>query len=209
LKIKSVIFDNDNTLYRVPKELYEAVINNMDKLIADYLNISKEKASIERKNCYAFNNCRSTGYGFYLKYGFNVKKFNERTYLNIAFNRYLKKDYKLVKLLENISQRKIILTNNPKVFAEKIVSVLGIKKFFNEIFGEEDYNFNLKPKLEPYHVSLNFLKEPSENILMVEDTLENLLTAKKLGIKTALITNKKIDNVDFCLKDIYELEEFL
>jgi putative hydrolase of the HAD superfamily len=205
MEIKGIIFDNDNTLYQVPNDFQDSVLSKMDNLISHILDISSKKSIEIRKNIY--KKYKSTSLGFCKMYNYSLIDFYNKTYLSADFN-LIKKNENLIMLLEELPQKKIVLTNNPRCFAEKILEKIGIIDYFDKIIGEEDMNYKLKPNITSYLIALKYLNIENNNILMVDDNLDNLITAHNLGIKTAIINNQLVfhEYVDFTLSKLHDLK---
>lgn len=60
---------------------------------------------------------------------------------------------------------------------------------FSTVFTSAKFNIIFKKDSKFFELVLEELKEPSENICLIDDDLANINSAKKLGIKTILFNN--------------------
>lgn len=183
---EAIIFDNDGTLYRVESSFRKAVRDRFCKVISKRLGISYNDAKkLQKKLSKRYG---STGAGVVKAFGWNYAKFVKKTYLSVPLDKYVNKNIRLIKNLKNIPQKKIVVTNNPSKFAKKILSKLGIIYYFDKIYGEEHFGFELKPKKQPYKLAMRYLDNPNpKNVMMVEDSGDNLKTARQIGMQTCYV----------------------
>ncbi len=199
--IKFYVFDLDNTLYPKNSGLLQSVSSNITKFIMKKLNLNQAEADLLRekyKEQYGI-----TLAGLIKHHGINSKEFDEHVY-NLDYDNKLKKDEKLIYLLNKMNGKKIIYTNSGEIHTHKILSRLYIKKFFHKIITIEKLDFFAKPTKESfkkfiYKTSVN----PNES-LFFEDSEINLQAAKKFGFKTVLVGNEN-NEFDLCIKEITEL----
>ena len=112
-------------------------------------------------------------------------------------------------------KKKYIITNRYKKFADITLKGLGIRDYFENIFGGDDENC-LKPSacvLEPIFSELHIDKAKS---LIVGDMAIDIQTGKNSAIKTCFVTyglgkleDVKPLNPDFIIDDLIELKEII
>lgn len=83
--------------------------------------------------------------------------------------------------------RKVIFTNAPKLYAEQVLRLLGIRDLFQAVFSIESVRFRPKPARAGFLHILKTLRIPASRCTMVEDSLPALRMAKRLGMKTIYI----------------------
>ena len=181
--IEAIIFDNDGTLYRVEDSFREAVRKKFCEIISKKLGTSYAEAEkIQKRLSKKYG---STGAGVVKEFGWDYDAFVKATYLAIPIEKYVRKNKHLIKNLKAMPQKKIVVTNNPSKFAKKILERLGIAYYFDKVLGEEHFDFILKPKIVPYGIALKYFKDLNPgDVVMIEDSIQNLVTAKKLGMQT-------------------------
>lgn len=130
---------------------------------------------------------------------------------------YLRPDVKLQRTFEVLKRKGLklaLLTNVDYKYTTRILEALNINlDFFDYIITGSDVT-RVKPNIEPFCLLLKGLNVSPQQVLMVGDRIEiDLATAKKLGMKTALISQYfdayKNELVDFLLQEIYDLVNVL
>ena len=181
------IFDLDNTLHDAQSKIFPLVNTKMNEYISSYLDISLEDASSLRESYWE-------RYGATLKGLIKHHNINPIDFLSVThnlqdFNKLVLPENNLKKTLSKIQGRKIIYTNAPKTYTNKILKISKIFELFDEIFTIEDSNFIPKPDqdmmdafLKKYDISEGFF---------IDDVKENLIAAKNSGLTTIWITNEK------------------
>uniref|UniRef100_A0A6C0EKI4 Pyrimidine 5'-nucleotidase n=1 Tax=viral metagenome TaxID=1070528 RepID=A0A6C0EKI4_9ZZZZ len=108
---------------------------------------------------------------------------NTKYYKSIEPNLFLNK------LLSRLNGTKYIFSNGNKSHVDFIVDKMHLKSFFNKIATSDDYPTTIKPHMNAYNYVLKNFNLKKQPTYFFEDTMENLLTAKKLGWKTVFINN--------------------
>jgi putative hydrolase of the HAD superfamily len=84
--------------------------------------------------------------------------------------------------------RKLVFSNAPAHYLNAMLEVLKIADLFDDVMAVEHTGFRPKPDA---HGFLRFMRRrqvQARRCIMVEDSLENLRTAKKLGMKTVWVS---------------------
>jgi putative hydrolase of the HAD superfamily len=124
--------------------------------------------------------------------------------INFNYNK-LKKDEKLDKYLKLLPCKKILFTNGTYEHAIKSLNTIDIKGNFREIIARNTIG-DLKPNLNSY-IKMMFMCDinKKDKCVFFEDSLSNLIVAKKLGWITVLISKFSVNHnsVDFCFPTIH------
>ena len=181
------IFDLDNTLHDAQSKIFPLVNTKMNEYISSYLDISLEDASSLRESYW--ERYGATLKGLIKHHNINPVDFLSVTHNLQDFNKLVLPENNIKKTLSKIQGRKIIYTNAPKTYTNKILKISKIFELFDEIFTIEDSNFIPKPDqgmmdtfLKKYNISEGFF---------IDDVKENLFTAKNSGLTTIWITNEE------------------
>ena len=89
--------------------------------------------------------------------------------------------------LDRLPGRKLLFSNAPQRYACSILEILGIEKNFDGVFSIERTGFRPKPDAYGFRELLRTYRLDAAGCIMVEDDLENLRTAKRLGMKTVWV----------------------
>lgn len=86
------------------------------------------------------------------------------------------------------AQLKIYLTSaNQKKYAEKILKLHRIDPFFSEILTPKCFGLQTKDTLF-YQAALDHLKKPKEQVLVIDDSLDVMALATKMGLNAFLFS---------------------
>ena len=91
-------------------------------------------------------------------------------------------------MLCRLPGRKLIFSNAPLAYTEAILAITGIRRCFDAVYSVERLRFQPKPSTRGF---LRLLRDEGLDpraCIMVEDTLPNLETAKRLGMRTVWVS---------------------
>ena len=106
----------------------------------------------------------------------------ERLHNLVVFDRALRHS------LKRLPGRKIVFSNGPAHYVEAIVRAMGIRRHFDDVFAVEHMHFEPKPGVRAFRHLLREHRLRPERCILVEDSAANLRTAKRLGMKTVLVS---------------------
>jgi len=205
---RTIVFDNDGTLYTVPEEFEGEVGRRMCSFLASKLCIPVEEVSGLRKRLRAEHKIDSTYLAFSHVCDLDFDEFVNKTFLSVDPADFIGQDSRLIELLSSLDARKIILTNNPAEFARGIITTLGVAPFFETILGEGEVGFKHKPDPYAFECADRFCVGEK---FIVEDSRRNLIAASKLGYKTIQVGEPKpdplIDKSDSDFTPNYKIDE--
>lgn len=183
--IRAILFDLDNTLYPASSGLDLEIDRRMTIFTSRYLGISEKEAHALRKT-----DARS--YGTTLQwlrevYGFhNIEEYIVEVHPpNVSS--FLTYNPRLVEMLGKLPYPKVILTNSPMEHAERVLSCLKVRSYFDAVLDIRFNQFRGKPYPEAYHRAVNLLGTQIEEVLFVDDLLPYLTAFKALGGHTLLV----------------------
>tara|TARA_B110000196_G_C20914597_1_gene552223 strand:- start:38 stop:655 length:618 start_codon:yes stop_codon:yes gene_type:complete len=198
------IFDLDNTLHDAERKIFPVINQKINSYISGALNIPHSEADNLRKKYWS--QYGATLEGLIKHHGINPTEFLEATHTIINFNELIVPMIDSAKVLSSISGRKIIYTNAPRKYTERVLKICQIGDYFDGIFTIEDSNFIAKPNKE----SMKFFlaKYKIKKAYFVDDVKENLEIANQFGISTIWLT-KKSESPSYIDRKIYELKDLL
>ncbi|MHC1697652.1 MAG: pyrimidine 5'-nucleotidase [Geobacteraceae bacterium] len=202
-----LLFDLDNTLYPPERELFAL----MDERINRYMH---EVAGIPLTDVDALRRSYWQRYGVTMQglmrhHGVDPEDFLAYVH-DIDIARRLCPDPGLQEALSAVPLRKAVFTNSSRDHSERVLNALGIANQFEEIYDIRVANYLPKPSPEPYYMVLERINLPASRCIMVEDSPENLRTAKALGMGTVLVgTLPGTPHVDVCIPTASEITSAL
>jgi putative hydrolase of the HAD superfamily len=98
----------------------------------------------------------------------------------------------LARLLRRLPGRKILFTNGPRAYSTGVVRHLGLHRHFAQHVAIEDMRVHGQLRPKPSRLMLRRLLRrhglAAQRCILVEDTLANLKSARRLGMRTAWVT---------------------
>jgi putative hydrolase of the HAD superfamily len=179
-----LIFDLDNTLYPAEKRLFNLIDVRINRYMTEIVGIPAPKVDALRRDYWRL-------YGVTLQGLIRHHAVDPEDYLlyvhDIDVPSRLSPDTALREVLESLPQRKAVFTNGSTCHADRVLAALGIDDMFEKVYDIRIAAYQPKPYPEPYHAVLNELGTTAQRCIMIEDSRDNLHTAKKLGMGTILV----------------------
>ena len=93
--------------------------------------------------------------------------------------------------LRRLPGRKILYSNAPLDYIEAILGLLRVGVLFDAVYSVEHTRFRPKPDPAGLRQLLEAEQLLPSRAILVEDTLANLRTAKRLGLKTVWVSRER------------------
>ncbi|NYT63678.1 pyrimidine 5'-nucleotidase [Alcaligenaceae bacterium] len=179
------LFDLDNTLHDASKSIFKAINGAMTNAVATTLNIDIDAANAVRR-------------AYWKRYGATVigmarhHNVSAHTFLELSHDfdiaPLVHSENGLARKLQQLPGRKILLTNAPLKYAREVMKTLGILPQFEGLWAIDHMDIQGRMRPKP---SLALMKQigarlrvPTSQIVLVEDTLRNLKSARQVGMRT-------------------------
>jgi len=198
------IFDLDNTLHDAQKKIFPIINQKINQYISKSVKINITEADNLRQKYW--DNYGATLEGLIKHHNINPTEFLEETHTLENFEELIVPMPDLIKVLSSINGQKILYTNAPKNYTNKVLKICQIEGYFNGVFSIEDSNFIAKPST----ISMEFFikKYQIKAANFVDDVKENLETANKFGLSTIWLTDEK-EKPSYIDKKISKLKDLI
>ncbi|MHB8709292.1 MAG: pyrimidine 5'-nucleotidase [Desulfuromonadales bacterium] len=198
-----LLFDLDNTLYPPERELFGLIDVRINRFMIDQVGIPADAVDDLRREYWA-------AYGVTLQGLIRHYDVDPEAYLHyvhdVDVNTRLVPDPELREMLAALPQRKAVFTNGSVCHADRVMAALGIADQFESVYDIRVADYRPKPYPEPYRAVLAALGVSPERCTLIEDSRENLRTAKQLGMTTVLVgAGATPEFVDLHLPDVRAL----
>ncbi|MDW7645131.1 MAG: pyrimidine 5'-nucleotidase [Desulfuromonadales bacterium] len=180
----AILFDLDNTLYSPQRQLFALIDIRINRYMHERVGIPEAEVDGLRRRYWA--DYGVTLQGLIRHHGVDPEDYLEYVH-DVDVNSRLIPDAPLRAALQSIPLRRLVFTNGSRGHAERVLSSLGLEDLFEEIFDIRVASYLPKPFPEPYREVLGRIGVEAPRCLMVEDSIENLRTAKELGMGTILV----------------------
>jgi len=184
------VFDLDNTLYPADSNLFAQIDVKMGEFIAQYLDVSFERARYLQKNYYR-------QYGTTLSGLMKVHDMQPDAFLDYVHEIDLApvpEHPELAAAIRALPGRKYIFTAGSRKHAENVAGKIGVLDLFDDIMDIVDTSFVPKERAEAYNTFLTRHGVDPKQAAMFEDMPHNLLPAHLLGMTTTLVHSSYVDH---------------
>ena len=199
------VFDLDNTLHNASPHIFPHISRAMTSYLQTHLGLDEAGAGELRRHYW--QRYGTTLAGLMRNHATDPRHFLRATHDFSALDKMVVREPALRATLTHLPGRKLVFSNAPVHYALAVLDALGIADLFDDVFSIEHTGYRPKPD------SYGFLKLFRRNrvraaaCIMVEDTLENLRTAKRLGMSTIWVARaaRIPAYVDFSVKNLLQL----
>lgn len=181
------LFDLDNTLHDCSRHIFQAIDSAMSAAMAELLRLGIEEADRLRHEYWA--RYGATAIGLERHHGISADTFLEASHrFDVA--PLVHSEAGIAHKLARLPGRKILLTNAPQRYARDVLRTLGVLQQFETLWTIDHMRLQgrlrPKPSVGMMRQLLARLRVPARNVILVDDTLKNLRSAKSLGMRTVL-----------------------
>ncbi len=207
MALRVVLFDLDNTIYPASNGLLQSVDRRIGEYLQRELGLDEDAALALRRHYYREFGTTLRGLRHHHQH-VEIESYLQFVH-DVALDAFIESDQRLSTLLAELSLRKVIFTNSPREYAERVLDAMGITHHFERLFDVRYFDFVGKPDPSSYMRVLRELGVEGVEAMMVEDTAHNLPPAKALGMTTVLIHEslESSPDADFVVRDVHSAIE--
>ena len=180
------LFDLDNTLHNATPHIFPHINRSMREYIERHLAVDTQKANEIRQHYWT--RYGATLLGLMRHHQTDPNHFLQETHQFPDLQRMIDFQKPVLHMLRRLPGRKIIFSNAPRHYIDAILEMTGLGRQFAAVYSVENVKFQPKPMLAGFLSLLRAEHLDPRRCIMVEDSLINLLTAKKLGMKTVWVS---------------------
>ncbi len=182
----SWIFDLDNTLHNATPHIFPHINRAMTAYLQQHLRLDEAEAGALRRHYW--QRYGATLLGLIRHHDTDPRHFLWHTHQFPDLSRMVVGEPLLRHALRRLPGRKFVLSNAPVHYAREVLRVLGIEDIFDAVFSIERVRYRPKPDVYGFLRLCRTHHLKPRRCIMVEDALENLRTAKRLGMKTVWVS---------------------
>ena len=203
------LFDLDNTLHDARAHIFPHINRSMTAYVAALLELGEEDANTLRDSYW--KRYGATLIGLIRHHQVDPRHFLEETHRFADLDRLVVGRRELRSVLRRLPGRKIVFSNAPAHYAAAVLQALGVRASFDDVFSIERTRFRPKPQAQGFVRLLHAHRLVASRCVMVDDSLENLHTARRLGMKTVWVTESICAPawVDASVRHLYRLPRLL
>ena len=189
------LFDLDNTLHNASHAIFPTITANMNTYIARVLGdgvTPADDAIVNAARAAYWRRYGATLLGMVKHHQVQAAHFLHETHAFDDLRAMIRAERGLGALLKRLPGRKILLTNAPLRYSSDVMRHLGLRRHFSHHVAIEAMHVHRQLRPKPSTLMLRTLMRKHQirpgRCILVEDTLVNLKGAKRLGLRTAWVT---------------------
>jgi len=201
------LFDLDNTLHNASPHIFPHINRSMRQYIERHLQVDTEEANRIRQHYW--QRYGATLLGLMRHHNTDPAHFLKETHQFPDLASMLVFPRQTLNMLHRLPGRKIIFSNAPGHYMHAVLKATGLWRCFDAAYSVEKTGYRPKPMPAGYRSLLQAERLDPRRCIMVEDSLANLVTAKKLGMKTVWVSAglRQSTYADVKLRSVLELPE--
>ena len=205
---KAIIWDLDNTLYRITPEYSDVLDGVMAKVLVEDLGVKLDYETAKKKVKESYAQYRDGGELFYKEHGVDAKTFYDAYHNNVPVE-LIAPFVGLPERLASLPVEQFIFTYSSRSLAEKILKKIGLYELFKgRFYSVEDFNTLKKNESADVYLQLcEAIGFAPKDCIFVDDSYSNLKYPKEIGMTTVRIfyrenSAKDIEYIDAAFKGI-------
>ncbi|HEY4003469.1 MAG TPA: pyrimidine 5'-nucleotidase [Candidatus Xenobia bacterium] len=181
------LFDLDDTLYSASTEFFAIVSKRITTHIAAELNLPWDEARALQRTYW--RQYGTSLRGLVLHHGLDPEAFFAAVHQGVPVEEHLVADAQVRDMLLRLPGRRFVFTNSPQEYAHRILSTLHLGDLFEQVFDVRAAGLVPKPDPQAYQRVLEAIGCEGSTCLMVDDNPQNLVTARRLGMRTVWLNS--------------------
>ena len=184
------LLDLDNTLHDAQPHVFPRIDRAMTAFMVERLGLPEHEASALR--LHYWRRYGATMLGLIRHHGVDAHEFLRETHPFPDLHEIVARDHGLRDALRRLPGRKIVVTNAPSAYANGVLRRLGIAPLLDGVVAIESMRaagrFQPKPSRAMLARIVARLRVPARRCVLVEDSAQNLASARACGLRTVLVT---------------------
>lgn len=183
------VFDLDHTLYPPDAPLFAQIEVKMRDWIIDALGVSADRADYLRDHYL-------DTYGTTLAGLMDVHGVEPGPYLEVVHDisfASLAPDPDLAARIRDLPGRRLVYTNGPATYAERVLEARGLSGSFDAIYSVEDAELLPKPQRAAFERVFKKAGINPTQAAMFEDRTDNLIVPHEMGMRTVHVAETAVD----------------
>ncbi|HUJ87769.1 MAG TPA: pyrimidine 5'-nucleotidase [Burkholderiales bacterium] len=199
------IFDLDNTLHDANARIFPSMHEQINAYLRRHFGLDEAGANQMRRGFWL--RYGTTLNGLMRHYGTDPRRFLAETHRFPELAGMVVHENALRHALARLGGSKLVFSNAPRHYVEGVLRAIGVARWFDAVYTIEDARFRGKPAAHGFHLLLRKHHIDPHRCAFLDDSLENLRTAKRLGMSTVWVSREKrrISFVDLRVRSVLEL----
>jgi putative hydrolase of the HAD superfamily len=199
------IFDLDNTLHDARARIFPSMHGQINAYLKRHFGVDDAGADAMRQHFW--RRYGTTLNGLMRHHGTDPREFLRETHVFPELAGMVVHDNALRHALERLGGRKLVFSNAPRHYVAEVLRAIGLGRYFEAVYSIEDARYRGKPALHGFHMLLRKHDLDPHRCAFVDDILDNLRTAHRLGMSTVWVSrsNRRLPFVDLRVASVVDL----
>jgi putative hydrolase of the HAD superfamily len=199
------IFDLDNTLHDATARIFPAMHAQINAFLKREFRVDDEGANRMRRDFWL--RYGTTLNGLMRHHGTDPRRFLAETHVFPELADIVVHENALKHALARLGGMKLVFSNAPRHYVQGVLRAMGLARYFEAVYSIEDARYRGKPARYGFHVLLRKHNLDPHRCAFIDDALENLRTAHRLGMSTVWVSKlrRRVPFVDLRVASIIEL----
>jgi putative hydrolase of the HAD superfamily len=183
------IFDLDNTLHDAQAKIFPSMHEQINAYLMKRFDLDEAGANEMRRGFW--QRYGTTMNGLMRHHGTNPREFLAATHRFPELADMVVHEAAVRHALARLPGRKLIFSNAPRHYVQGVIRALGVARFFDDVYTIESTRFRPKPSFAGFRLLLREHDLDPRRCALVDDMLENLRTARRLGMATVWVSRER------------------
>jgi putative hydrolase of the HAD superfamily len=199
------IFDLDNTLHDARVHIFPSMHTQIQEFLKKQFGLDDEGASRMRRDFWL--RYGTTLAGLMRHHGTDPRHFLAETHVFPELADMVVRENAVKHALARLGGTKLVFSNAPRHYVEEVIRAIGLGRYFDAVYTIEDTGYRGKPHAWGFHRLLRKHKLDAHRCAFVDDILENLRAAHRLGMSTVWVSpvGRRVPYVDVRISSVTEL----
>jgi len=199
------IFDLDNTLHDATARIFPAMHDQINAFLRREFRV--DEAGADRMRHELWLRYGTTLNGLMRHHGTDPRRFLKETHDFPELAELVVHENALKHALARLGGTKLVFSNAPRHYVREVLRAIGLARYFHAVYSIEDARYRGKPALHGFRMLLRKHNLDPHRCAFVDDILENLRTARRLGMSTVWVSRAKrrVPFVDLRVASVLDL----
>ena len=199
------IFDLDNTLHDATARIFPAMHDQINAFLRREFSV--DEAGADRMRHELWRRYGTTLNGLMRHHGTDPRRFLKETHDFPELAELVVHENALKHALARLGGTKLVFSNAPRHYVGEVLRAIGLARYFDAVYSIEDARYRGKPALHGFRMLLRKHNLDPHRCAFVDDILENLRTARRLGMSTVWVSRAKrrVPFVDLRVASVLDL----
>ena len=199
------IFDLDNTLHDARVHIFPSMHTQIQNYLKRQFGLNDEDAGRMRRDFWL--RYGTTLAGLMRHHGTDPRHFLAETHVFPELADMVVRENALKHALARLGGTRLVFSNAPRHYVEEVLRAIRLRRFFDAVYTIEDTGYRGKPHARGFHRLLRNHDLDPHRCALIDDILDNLLAAHRLGMSTVWVSpvGRRAPYVDLRIASVTEL----